>query len=537
MFPKFKPVKLESWQVEWATRCSQILKQSYIYVDNSRLGSGKSIIAMWVAQQLNEPLIIICPKILIAKWENELAKYNMSNRLLAIINYESLRGSRGNQLKNGILTREDIPRAGGGHKTIFKPTPQYEILIKNGALVIFDEFHKVKNDTTTHKAFRAMVRAITSREKCPSRIGLLSASPLDKDEHIVNLLKGIGYIAKKQLFHTDPHTKIINLEGHGLQELIDSCDQIDEAATSKILEEANLIGVRYYRHDGNGNYIENINIIGKYSKRDELNQLCLMLYSGVIKPTIAGSMLPEMTDEKYIHSTHNSFYVTDEFVTQQINDAINPLAKLAEAATINDDDENQTKGSRIKGIRNIINNIEASKLGIFFDATVKILNDDPNAKVIVAFNGVDNIERLTKALSIYGALAIYGKIQNGRHEIIELFNSDKRHRVLIMNPEITGFGVDLHDTVGDSPRTLLISPCYNFITLYQTTGRINRRGVKSNTTVKIVYCSGEASREVKIRAALTKKSEVMKRMIDDRSLDYITLPDEYESETIDLSAF
>jgi superfamily II DNA or RNA helicase len=523
---KMKKIILESWQKEWAMKSAQILSNNYFYMDHSVLGTGKTIIALHLAQLLNEPIIVICPIILIDKWKSEISKYGMDDRLLCIVNYEQLRLSKGKVLQNGLLTRTDKISKKGIHKVKFEPTPQYLELIERGAFVIFDEFHKVKNDNDTHKAFTALLKVITSMDGGNSRFGLLSGSPLDKDEHVVNLLKGIGFITKRNLFHTDSSTKIITLDGYGLQQLIDACDVINHDLTSEIINNSNMTGVRYYRTDPKtGDHVEISNLFGKYAKREELHKLCLLLYSGVIKNRISGGMLPPVSkDSKFKHSTKNTFYSTNDQISDDVNNALNDLDKLS-----NNDNDN-----KILGIRKILNEIETGKFNIFLEAARKILNEDPNSKVIIALNCIQNIVDICSALKEYNSLSLYGATkQRDRTKILKDFNFNKLHRVLVMNPEVTGIGIDLHDTIGDAPRTLLISPDYNFITLYQTTGRINRRGIKSNSSVKIVYCL-EARREVKIRQAIAAKSTTMKMMLEEKGLDYIKLPDEYETEVIEL---
>ena len=103
------------------------LKQSLVThraaLDSSHTGVGKTVIACRVAKEMQLPVAVICPKIVIPHWERELAEVGVVP--VFILNYEKLK--RGNQF---------LAKAG---KKLFRwQLPQETLLI-------WDECHKCKS--------------------------------------------------------------------------------------------------------------------------------------------------------------------------------------------------------------------------------------------------------------------------------------------------------------------------------------------------------------------------------------------------------
>lgn len=76
-------------------------------------------------------------------------------------------------------------------------------------------------------------------------------------------------------------------------------------------------------------------------------------------------------------------------------------------------------------------------------------------------------------------------------------------KVVLCNMEAGGVGVSLHDTVGDAPRTALISPNFNAKSLVQVLGRIHRAGGKSPAVQRILVAAGTV--EEKVARAVKEK--------------------------------
>ena len=99
-----------------------------------------------------------------------------------------------------------------------------------------------------------------------------------------------------------------------------------------------------------------------------------------------------------------------------------------------------------------------------------------------------------------------------------------------MNPDVGGVGISLHDTTGEYPRYMFISPSYKLIETAQAASRIHRFGTMSDAIVRMFYANEDRLMEIKILTAMTAKTAVVKGAIDDVSRSEIILPGDYEGE-------
>jgi len=81
-------------QREHAVNLLNSLYINGVACDQSETGTGKSYVAAWIAKNLNSPVVIVCPKIMIPAWTKVLSYFGIKAHCL--INYEKL--IRGNTL-------------------------------------------------------------------------------------------------------------------------------------------------------------------------------------------------------------------------------------------------------------------------------------------------------------------------------------------------------------------------------------------------------------------------------------------------------
>lgn len=107
--------------------------------------------------------------------------------------------------------------------------------------------------------------------------------------------------------------------------------------------------------------------------------------------------------------------------------------------------------------------------------------------VAIFLNFTEAREKIMKLLGtncgIFG-----GQDARARDEAIRKFQSDES-RVIVVMSQAGGTGVSLHDINGEFPRTALICPDDNAVTLGQVLGRVHRAGGKSRSRQIILFAA------------------------------------------------
>jgi len=85
--------KLFPKQRESVDRLKESLRIYGGALDSSQTGVGKTVIASYVARELDCPVVVVCPKIVIPQWQRELDEVGV--KPIFILNYEKLK--RGNE--------------------------------------------------------------------------------------------------------------------------------------------------------------------------------------------------------------------------------------------------------------------------------------------------------------------------------------------------------------------------------------------------------------------------------------------------------
>jgi hypothetical protein len=288
-----------------------------------------------------------------------------------------------------------------------------------------------------------------------------------------------------------------------MQELIDICRFIDAAETDRVMAEIPVV-------------------------KGKMNHMCYSLYTRVVKANISGAMSAPTTINGRFDVKNGFFRITGERA-QELQDAIN---ELAAAVRFNErTGAAEIRADNIGAVTTALVHIENSKTDDFARVTTRTLENDRSNKVIICVNYTSTIEGIANLLIFYNPLILTGKIPAvKRGAIVRTFNESVNHRVLIMNTAVGGVGISLHDTVGNAPRFMFISPSYKLIELAQAAGRIYRDNTQSDATIRMFYGQGDAGRETGILTAMSRKTQTLKGTLDDNVVREIILPGDYEAE-------
>jgi hypothetical protein len=110
------------------------------------------------------------------------------------------------------------------------------------------------------------------------------------------------------------------------------------------------------------------------------------------------------------------------------------------------------------------------------------------------------------------------KTAKKKQEFVDLFRCDPTRRLMICNEDIAAYGWNMHDTVGNAPRTMWLAPTFKYICAQQAASRIYRDGIMSKATVRIMYGADDMM-QVKILTNLQKKNVIVEDILDQQVLD------------------
>jgi hypothetical protein len=486
-------------QIPHVERLTEIFKKSHAAFDMSIMGAGKTFTSTELCKRFGFPkMVVICPATMEKKWKN-MSKYGIN--LFRVISYQSLRSRKGCEPVHGLLKRTDTITDEGTNLTTFTPTELLKDIVSKGCFFVFDEAQNIKNKNDQWNACRTITNYIIRTPATVSRFLLLSGTPIDKEEHAVNVMSMMGFIRSSKLYAYMKEEGILKL--YGAQELIEYCKRISKEKTEEFLR---------------------VNHFEPYNVRHN----CYMLFQEILKNYITSSMpppnLPSSLDAK--NGYYNILIKEDqENLLKGIN-ALNNAVRYDERAGTA-----EIKGDSMGSITMALIKIEDAKINTFIRLAKERLIEIDKSKIAIFVNYNQSIEKLKEAFKEYNPIILHGSIpKDKRQNLIDEYqkpNLDKR--VIIGNLKVCSTGIDLDDKEGNFPRYAYASPNYMILDLQQLIYRFRRTDSKSTATFRFVY--GKANRkETSILNALSKKSEVLKDTLEEQVESGITFPGDYEEE-------
>ena len=501
--------------------------QVFSFIDTSQTGLGKTFTSLSLAKELQSKyktkIMIVAPSDASLNnddgWLAHSKKYGIEIKIATT--YSSLRGNQGSVSHPWL-----IPNKNNKKKWIV--SKEFEELCQQGLFIIFDEFHHTKNPSISHFACAALVKTAKKyRKYC--RVALLSHTPGDKRENYPQILRMTGLITSTKMFKHIAFTSEYETQNYGLGELAKVCSNLRP-------ERKNEIYGMLKQMSKNRSYV-----------------ICKDLYEKYIRNIITFAM-PLPSEKKTKTILLNAFLETDEESLKLVEQGINILS-----GAVNWNANNQQVGAAATwNISNIGTGLKIIERGKLFTMARYINNEvkkHPNKKFVISCGarGIENHEILSEIVfrsstpedykDIIGELReknenwrklpkdminyisgmlndkIKPKVLNGktnkkdRIKIIREFQEDtNKSWCLIISPGIGSESISLHDTHGNRPREILIIPDYYHSRLIQSSGRVNRIGMKSDAKVMMVY-SKEADLETSILNSMLRKTRVARDLI------------------------
>lgn len=485
------PVEIRPYQEAHFNRMTEILSREIGVIDTSPFGSGKTHIqfALCTAYKLN--MMVFCPKSTISNWKKWGKIYGVN--IMCIMSYQSLRGQN-NKVNHGLLNVVNGEYIG---------TELLDQYIKTGVMMVFDEYHNLKNDNTQIASAHALVKSLVrmTRMGYNGRVSLLSRTPCTEKESVISTFKMLGIILSDNLYNYNKSKK--KYKRVGIQEAIDKCNKYDVDET--------------------------LSVTCRPLNRTTARTICYDLYVRVIKRFFVSSMPPPPIETTKI--TKNLYILMPDRDVERLKKGL-LLFKSATNYDLETQQVNMT-GSKFGDITTSRMEIDSAKIWSVCRYAQTLLATNKKCQILIYCNYKRDIDAAMYLLAKYSPMFMHGQTsEKDRDVIMNNFQlPTEQHRVLISNPKVGGIGVDLDDKFGDRPRIMFILPSYFFTDQLQTTGRHHRDGTKSLATVYFVY-SRAFPYETGILNSMARKTAVVKNMV--LSGDDVKYPGDYE-EMVELT--
>jgi len=431
------------------TSCQKALRKTS-YALFLEMGLGKTAIAVAIADHRKQhniinKVVIICPLSVVWNWKEEIEKFSTLSPEIYI--------AHGNNRKKII------------HQ--FEKSKEYSFLIMNydiitddlpvgyTTLLIFDESTRIKTPEAKRTKV-SMALSIQTQYKL-----ILSGNP------ITNSLLDVW----SQFYILD------NGEAFG--------DSYWKFRREYFY--ADYMGWHWFPKDNTVKYIqsavENQSIIIK--KKDAIDLPEKIYEKRVIEFTPEQKKIYDDIAEKLYHE-----FEQDEVTANLAVTKIMKLMQITSGFVLSDTSQIHDIGSpKIDIVKELIEDMDIN-----------------NNKIVIWAHFVFTIKRLEKELNEHNPLTLYGETKNYQ-EVIDKFNKEDKHRILIANPLSGGLGINL--TISNN--VIYYENSYSVESRVQSEDRTHRIGTKNN--VLYVDCIIANSIDETIKKAISSKINIAKMVV------------------------
>jgi hypothetical protein len=552
------PIELLPHQTEHVGRILHYLERNHFAADLSPMGTGKTYCASVIARELGvRHVVVVAPLSVLPKWTYMRTHHGVP--VSHALSYCSLRSVKFKQPKHGLLTRvdriEDVIDENTGATTLrvdtvtFHSTDMWNRMVQEGVLLVIDEVQNVKNVSSQSKSVKELIRSLRNRTlSSPSRVLILSATPIDKTEQSVNLYRLLG-VLNRPLSTYNIH--LGTTEPYGFRSLVDWHENLLPLASSLLEREA--LDIVWPRNDhvpvsdddhhvvdqegGRGEDTVVVAVVGRRMSRIERIALSHRVkqarrHVGTDKTAytmfqcrleLNASTVSHVRDSPSERPYANNVYelFCNVFCKYAASAMEHPPTSNANLRTSNAYYDIELEEDRLllaRGVAMIHNAtnfdpetgtvrfdthaidamrsvvralqmIETAKIRTFVRVARAALSRNAQCKVVVSLNYTESINDVRVALADFNPLVLNGSTpMYARGDILEKFQEPSvRYRVLIGNTACLSTGIDLDDKNGSYPRLALVSPNYSVITIHQFTYRFHRIGTMSDADVHILF--------------------------------------------------
>lgn len=461
--------RLLLYQIAPAHELAAVMSVRRVAVDMSDTGLGKTYIALAVAQALDLPVLVICPKAVKPVWKRVAAHFGIEHRVHAET-YDMVR--RGKTPWFGKRSYES--RGKTKHEFYF------DIIRYRTTLVIFDEAHYCSGRTTQNSELLVACRRQSVRTLLLS--ATLAENPLQ--------MKAIGYAlglfdfvrywdwARDQGVVLTPNmgpqwwlsdaSKVEVMSRIGRQIIPERGIRLEKAKLAHLFP-TNIVTADTYEMP------EAAKIKAVYAEMEK--EMSVVAANRVKDEANESERLRAFTEE---HNQWAAMSELEKFTTPE------PEYRTAKSAVLS---------TRFR------QEIELLKVGTFLELAEDAIAEGNRVALFVNFN-----ETIDAILARADGLAVVrgGQGESEREAELARFN-DNEVALIVLNNAAGGTGISLHDTHGGNPRVALISPTYSAKQLVQVLGRCPRAGGKTPVVQKLIYAAGTVEEKAcqAVRAKLT----------------------------------
>lgn len=421
------------------------VRENGFAVDLSETGTGKTYSASAVAREINVPMFVICPKVVIPEWKKVSKIFGV--KPLAVKNYESL--IKANKKSHYTsLVKEKSP---DGKEQLFKKL-RFNGRVPSNTLFVFDEVHRCKGvDSTT-------ADLLTTIRDQGFKVLTVSASAATNPCE----MKALGYVT--HLHHTSDHNKFKRTF-------------------------AKQMGAEWNKAHG-GMIFD--------PQSEKAREGMKYIHDYFFEEKKCGSRLTTDDMKSYFPENH---VMADAIDCGNNTNKINKVYDVMERELAMLDERTSGYKPHIFSIMmKARRRSELLKVPTYVNRIEEAMRDNKSVVIFLNFNEsiesckarLEKIYGTKKSIRAIGEVKIStikgGQSAEARQQGIDDFQNDTA-QIMIANLAAGGTGVSLHDLNGNRPRVSFISPSFSAIHLLQALGRIYRANGKSVCQQHILFAA------------------------------------------------